>query len=201
MANFQKELTDNVRNVGALPRGAQRPTRIPDRIVSLSGKHTASTSAKPPRTSSGFTLVELIVTLVIIAVLAVAVIPKMSGINVIQQRGDYDKVVSTLEYARKSAIAQRRSVCVDVAATTLTLTIDANPPETSTGTCANTLALPSPDPQCGAVTNRTCPKTQTITSSVSPFKFDPLGRASATVTLTVSGFPALTIEAETGYVH
>jgi len=201
MASFQKGFTQNVRNGRALRCGAQRRARTPDPTVFLSGKRTASISAKPPRMSSGFTLVELIVTLVIIGVLAIAVIPKMSGINVIQQRGDYDKVVSTLEYARKSAIAQRRSVCVDVAAAALTLTIDANPPETSTGTCANTLALPSPDPQCGAVTNRTCPKTQTITASVSPFKFDPLGRASTTVTLTVSGFPALTIEAETGYVH
>jgi hypothetical protein len=33
------------------------------------------------------------------------------------------------------------------------------------------------------------------------FQFDALGRAAATVTLTVTGFPVVTVEGETGHVH
>jgi hypothetical protein len=33
------------------------------------------------------------------------------------------------------------------------------------------------------------------------FQFDALGRASAPVTITMTGFPPITVEGETGYVH
>jgi hypothetical protein len=39
------------------------------------------------------------------------------------------------------------------------------------------------------------------TTSSANFQFDPRGRASAQVVITVSGFPAITVEGETGYVH
>ena len=210
MVAFEKTFTDSVRNVGALPCGAQRRPRHSDPDIcgltasSREGPALASPakSRQPAApTSLGFTLVELIVTLLLLGILAVVAIPKMSGMKVIQQRGDYDKVVSTLDYARRSAIAQRRNVCVAISSNAVTLTVDASPPEANSGTCANNLALPSPDSQCGAVTNRTCTKTLTITPSTTPFTFDPLGRASTPVTITVSGFPTITVEGETGYVH
>jgi MSHA pilin protein MshC len=161
----------------------------------------------PPPASAGFTFTELIVVLLVIGILAAVAIAKLTNINVIQQRTEYDKVVSALQYARKSAVAQRRYACVGVTATAVSLTLDPNPPESTAtpfgGTCpfATALALPSPDPTPACASNQTCVKNTSIASTSGSFQFDPRGRASAQVVITVSGFPAITVEGETGYVH
>jgi len=158
------------------------------------------------RAAAGFTLTEMVVIMVIIGVLAVFMLPKLTGIGVVQQRADYDKVTFALQYARKGAIARRRYVCVAVSASAVTLTIDPNPPESTAtpfgGTCpfATALPLPAPDSACSG-TNQTCVKTITLSSSAGTFQFDPLGRASTAATITVSGFPSMKVESETGLVH
>jgi MSHA pilin protein MshC len=158
-------------------------------------------------TASGFTLTEIVVVMVIIGVLAVLMLPKLTGIGVVQQRADYDKLTSAVQFARKSAIARRRYACVAISANAVTLTVDGNPPESTAtpfgGTCpfATTLPLPTPDKDCNGSTNQTCVKTISLSSSAASFQFDPLGRASTTVTITVTGFPSVKVESETGLVH
>jgi MSHA pilin protein MshC len=160
----------------------------------------------PPLAQRGFTLTEMIVIMVILGVLAVALLPNLMGVSVVQQRAEYDKLTFALQYARKSAIARRRYACVALSASTATLTIDSNPPESTAtpfgGTCpfATALPLPAPDSACSS-TNQTCLKTISMSSTASSFQFDPLGRASTTVTVTVSGFPTLKVESDTGLVH
>lgn len=155
--------------------------------------------------SAGFTLVELTVILVVLGILAVFVLPRLN-LSVFRERVDYDKVMSALQYARKAAIAQRRYVCVAVASSAVTLTIDPNQPEATatafSGTCpfGNPLALPVPDSGCGAA-NQACVRATTLSSSAAAFQFDALGRASPGATVTVSGYPPIQIEAETGYVR
>lgn len=155
----------------------------------------------------GFTLTEIVVVMVIIGVLAVFMLPKLTGIGVVQQRTDFDKVTSAVQYARKSAIARRRYACVAISTNAVTLTVDGNPPESTAtpfgGTCpfATTLPLPTPDKDCNGSTNQTCVKTISLSSSAASFQFDPLGRASTTVTITVTGFPSVKVESETGLVH
>jgi hypothetical protein len=89
----------------------------------------------------------------------------------------------------------------------VTLTVDGNPPESTAtpfgGTCpfATALPLPTPDKDCNGSTNQTCVKTIALSSSAGTFQFDPLGRASTTVTITVAGFPSVKVESETGLVH
>ncbi len=145
--------------------------------------------------------------LLVIGILAAVAIAKLTNINVIQQRSEYDKVISALQYARTSAIAQRRYACVGITATAVSLTLDPNPPESTAspfgGICpfATAFALPSPDPTPSCGSNQTCVKNTSIASTSSSFQFDPRGRASAQVVITVSGFPAITVEGETGYVH
>lgn len=157
------------------------------------------------RTRAGFTLTELVMTLLVLGILAVFAVAKLSNMSALQQRTEYDKVVSAIEYARKSAVALRRYVCVSVSATAVSLTVDPNPPESTAtpfgGTCpfANALTLPAPDASCAA--NQTCAKKTSFSSTSATFQFDPRGRAAAQVVVTVSGFPAITVEAETGYVH
>jgi MSHA pilin protein MshC len=148
----------------------------------------------------------LIVTLAVIGILAVFVAPRFTAINAVRERSEYDKVLSAIAYARKAAVAQRRYACVVTTGTVVTLTIDANPPEATAtpfaGACPFTTALnlASRDAACAA-SNQTCLQHSTIAASPSTFQFDPLGRASATVTITMAGYPAIRVEGETGHVH
>jgi MSHA pilin protein MshC len=159
-----------------------------------------------PSNHRGFTVTELIVTLVLVGVLAVFVAPKFSGISVVRERSEYDKVLSAIAYARKAAVAKRRYACVSVSSTVVSLTIDTGPPESTAtpfgGTCpfGTALDLPSADKDCSA-SNETCLKHSTISSVPGTFQFDALGRASATVTITMAGYPPITVEGETGHVH
>lgn len=150
----------------------------------------------------GFTLPELVMILVIIGVLAVVALPRFDLLRGYDEIGYRDRVRATLEYARKSAVAQRRSVQVTLAGNGLTVEVQRQTPE-GEGT-ASWAALPLP----GSSTNQiTAPGTVTLAGPPT-LAFDPLGRATATPTAasysyTVTGDAAatITVEAETGYVH
>lgn len=155
---------------------------------------------------SGFTLVELVVTMIIIGILAVVALPRFDLLRGYDEIGYRDKVKATLEYARKSAVAQRRYACAVIDASyDLTLTIETLTPENTAGTCPRTLALPAPDSSCGGgVTNKVCHPSAVTSMTTGTLRFDPLGRpVSGAATYTINGDPTLTItvEAETGYVH
>ena len=155
------------------------------------------------RFAKGFSLVELIVTLLVIGILAVTMAPKMFAIQGFDARGFYDQTMSTLHYAQKTAIAQRRTVCVVFTTNSVTLTIAAVAGATS---CAgNALVGPNGVAPYG-VTARS-----NVTYSIMPtsFNFDGRGRpidatglAVSSQTIQVAGNTnTLTIETETGYVH
>jgi MSHA pilin protein MshC len=155
------------------------------------------------RGQRGFTMVELVTVMVIAGVLAAMLAPRFFGRSVFESRGFYDQVVSTLRYAQKAAIAQRRFVCVsfpDNSSITLKYGTD--------NTCAGgTLASPSETPY--PLTNSNASFTVTPVE----FNFDGLGRpynkadtppisTFVKQSITVSGYATLiTVEAETGYVH
>ena len=146
----------------------------------------------------GFTMVELIVTMVIIGILAVVVLPRFDLLRGFDEIGYRDQVKATLEYARKSAVAQRRNVQVTLAAASVSVAIASDIPE---GAAANTfnrnLILP------GSNTHTyTAPAGVTLSPAPTILTFDPLGRPSATGSFTISGIAQpIIVEAETGYVH
>ena len=141
----------------------------------------------------GFTLVELITTIVIIGILAVVAMPRMFDRNTFDSRGFYDQAISTLRYAQKTAVAQHRFVCV--AFTTnrvITLTYGAN------AACGSDLTSPAGQTPY----TLTSPTAGVTLSGGVDFNFDALGRASTLQDITVSGYPThILVEAETGYVH
>lgn len=154
-------------------------------------------------------MVELVITILIAGILAVAVVPRFFTASVFEARGFYDLTLATLRDAHKTAIAQRRAVYVNLNATNGQITL-----------CyANTFP-------CSTVTNQlyrptgeisyvvTAPSDVTLSPSAT-FYFDSLGRpynstdtvpvsTFATLTITITGGDAtrtLTLEQESGYVH
>lgn len=155
-----------------------------------------SNSAKDQR-QLGFTMVELVVTMMIIGILAVAVLPRFTEISAFDTRSFNDEVLATLRYAHKAAIASRRNVCVNFTSTSVTLTTATAPG--AGAICSTGLAGPT-----GTVPFAISAKPGTSFSSLpASFHFDALGRPSvATQTFQVSGVPTtITVERETGYVH
>jgi MSHA pilin protein MshC len=158
---------------------------------------------KPQRKiQRGFTMIELIVTMILIGILSAVAIPRMNLISGFDEVGYRDQVIATLEFARKSAVAARRYVCVNRGLTnTLTLTIDTAIPESGSAVNCPAAHLNLP----GTNSNGISPRGSTTLGGLSRVVFDPLGRATLTggASLTVSGdsVVTLTVDSGTGYVY
>lgn len=137
----------------------------------------------------GFTLIELIVVMVLLGVLSVFLLPALKPDD-FATRGFRDETTALLRYAQKTAVAQRRMVCVSVQATGLRLQMDAASP--ASGVCAQALEAPS-RLQGG----------RGLSSTVSNFYFTPLGGTdqASNITLSLSGLQPIVVEASSGYVH
>ena len=139
----------------------------------------------------GFTLIELITVMVIIGILAVVVLPRFFDRNVFEARGFFDETKSLLRYAQKTAIAQRRTVCVTLNANGVTLTIASAP---GVNVCNTALSLPNSDPRGGAG----------LTSTVAALQFRSLGDTNQASDVSISIANAtgtITIDHTTGYVY
>ncbi len=140
--------------------------------------------------STGFTLIELVMMIVILSIIGVIITPKLFDNSIFQSRGFADQVLATLRYAQKTAIAQHQNVCVALTSTTVALTIDTN----ADTVCDAPLNLP--DRQ-----SLTAPTSVTLTTSATPLTFNALGQGTA-AEIAISGVTAhIFVEAETGYVY
>jgi MSHA pilin protein MshC len=146
--------------------------------------------------SSGYTLVELVVAIIILGILALVAVPRWIGVDAFGSRAFYDEAQSVVRYAQKTAIAWRGTpVYVCITATTVSARKDS---------CSGSVL---PHPLTGNPLTATAPSGVTLTPTT--FSFDGGGRPSpnAQTTVTVSSGIAddparqIVVEAETGYVH
>lgn len=160
------------------------------------------------KSQRGFTLVELITVVVLLGIISVVAIPRFFDRGAYDSRAFHDQVISTLRYAQKAAIAQRRFVCVTFAANSIGLTYGTN---SSCTTGAGVLASASGAPY---------PASAQVTFVPTPanFSFDCLGRPrgitlspgvcgdnvdvlAANQVVQIGGADPITIWRETGYVR
>ena len=140
----------------------------------------------------GFSLVELIVTILVLGILAVVVLPRLGG-NDFDALKFYDESLAAVRYAQKVAVAQNTQVFVISTPTSLSVCYAAG--------CGTRVLDPSKNapfivtPGSAGIGLQSPPAT---------FSFNGLGKPSAgPVTFSFLGAPArsFTVEAETGYVH
>lgn len=137
--------------------------------------------------------------LVLVGVLAVFAVPRLNSSD-FYARGFHDETLAFLRYAQKSAIAQRRTVCVAFTSSTATLTIAATGAATSCG------INPLVGPKGESPATITARDSITYLATPSAFYFDALGQPSASQALQVANAGTgiglnIIVEAETGYVH
>lgn len=161
--------------------------------------------------ASGFTLVELVMTMVIVGILAALAIPRFASVTGFDEATYRDSAISVLSLARQRAISSRRYVCVTVTAGTgasagVSMTMDTRTPEIITGSLSCTVPLSLTGyPQCNS--GLACPKTATV--GAASFAFDPQGRpvdasrsvlsSNPAVSITISNQQAVTVQPRSGY--
>lgn len=136
--------------------------------------------------------------MVLIGVLAVFVAPRINSAD-FHARGFHDETLALLRYAQKSAVAQRRVVCVAFGPDSATLSIAAAGVPTCPGG-----ALSGPR---GETPARVAARSG-VSYLVQPadFSFDGLGVPSTGQSLQVASAGVsfgitITVEVDTGYVH
>ena len=157
---------------------------------------------------AGFTIVELVVVIVILGIIAVVVMPRLDLLSGFEERGFQDQMQSSLQYARKAAVAARRYVCVDRVGATLGFTINTAEPETLTAPISCATALPMPTSGQHGAGSSSITATGGGLGGATAVTFDALGRSIDRTTLAVAGASftmggagTLSIDGETGLVH
>jgi MSHA pilin protein MshC len=147
--------------------------------------------AAAPR-SAGYTLLELVVTIVILGILSAVAMAKLN-----QPQSDAawfpDQVRAVVRFAQKQAIAQRARILVVVNATQLSLCYATTPASFTCGAAVSDLVS-------GNAIVLNTPSGITLGATSTPFAFNGLGQPSSAVTLNV-GAATIQVTAETGYVN
>ncbi|MBS1198458.1 MAG: methylation [Proteobacteria bacterium] len=146
--------------------------------------------------SKGFTLVELIVVMVVMGVLAVIAVPRFADQSAFEARGFHDETLALLRFAQKSAIAQRRNVCVSLEAAGVKLEIASSPG--SAAACNTALTLAN-TPRGGTGLSAK----DASNNPVGGFSFKPDGGTNLATDISVSitgSIDTITVDKVTGYV-
>ena len=158
----------------------------------------------PPQ--RGFTLIELVMVMILVGILAVYVAPSFMRFNAFGDAGFRDQMQSSLQMARKYAIAHRRNVRVTLSGSALSFTADLAADDAAAAGTFTALNMSAGSGQCGA--NQVCATGASLTvTGPAQLTFSPLGQVSGssfqyTISDSTASYSAtLTVDAQTGYVY
>lgn len=148
----------------------------------------------------GFTLVELVVTLVLLGILSVVALPRFFDSTAFKSRGFYDEVAAAARYGQKLAVASGCDVQFTVAGGSYALSQRQDCDDHGSAFNRDVLR-----PAGGGSFAGSAPSGVVLAASTSSVIFDALGRATfggvpVNVTVTV-GDRSFTIVGESGYVN
>jgi len=145
----------------------------------------------------GFTMVELVLTLLLVVILAVVVVPRLFSVGTFQQRGFTDTVAAALRYARLQAWATECPVEAKITPSGYQLL-------QQSGCTGGAFKQSVANPASNAPFRGQVPKGVSISSGAGTIVFGVTGVPTATHTLTITGpggTATLTVYADTGYVQ
>lgn len=148
--------------------------------------------------SGGFTLVELVMVIVVIGILSFYAVARMSQRSDSDAHGYAEQLASTVRYAQKAAVAQRRTIYVNVDSATARVWACLD----NALACTQPLMAPA-----GGALNLTAPSGIALsTTGTAQMSFDAMGRPSfaSVVQLQISSTSAnftVRIEPDSGYVR
>lgn len=155
----------------------------------------------------GFTLVELVIVVIILAIISGAVGTMFLDRDEYDQRFYYDDLLTALRYAQKLAVATACDTGVDFTTTGYVVYRRAS---CTSGNLDQVVTHPGKDPNSGVQNynyqNTNLPSGLVVSSTVDPVVFDSLGRArtsagvTSNATVTV-GTRTITVIGETGLVY
>lgn len=153
--------------------------------------------ANPATHDKGFTLVELVMTLLLISIVSVTILPRFFATSPFEQRAMVDDVINALRYAQKLAVATNCQTQFQASNTyyQVMTTRDCN-----TGTFDSEVMHPATH-HLGF--NRTLSGV-TMTAQPADITFYPSGRVSSdgqnNATIRIAG-QTIDIDQETGFIH
>jgi MSHA pilin protein MshC len=160
--------------------------------------NSSSDTRSAGRKQAGFTLVELVVVIVIVAILGAIAMPKFFDNRAFAERGFYEEVAAAIKFAQKTAVATGCDVRVAISAGTY----EARQQQSVAGTCDRADAtFPTPVTLSdGQALAGSAPTGVTLGPDLT-FVFGTLGDTDLGADQAVTVGPyTLTIEAASGYV-
>lgn len=165
----------------------------------MDAPHTARLRA------GGFTFVELVVILILVGILAVTVLPRFSLLGGFEAQGFADQIRSTLRFAQKTAIAQRRNVAVTYATGGVAICSYSGAATPCAAGCAGAAIVPLPGGSFRNAGGATAMVGGTVCFDAVGRPYQGAGTLATALSIAVSenGTPvqAIVIEPETGYVR
>ena len=147
------------------------------------------------KVNNGFSLIELIVTIIILAIVAAYALPRLNLIS-IKNQGFYDQAMSSIRYGQKRAIATGCIVEVDITSTVCNLNWVG---------CASNSAISNPSNNDTDFCKDSEPEGSVSSGN---FHFDRVGRPMDTgnnvltsAQIITIGTRELHVEAQTGFAH
>lgn len=142
---------------------------------------------------TGFTLVELIVVILIIGILSITIAPRFFGVTSYEDRKAADELLTALRHTQQMAMNRGGGIQLVLSANNFTVQrSDASPLRSPDGLFPYTKTFPN-----------------SITATPNTIRYNALGQPvsaagvpiAGNFTIDINGSPAITIEANTGYVH